>query len=246
MGLVGSVSVSLDASCRFHPQLYDGGMCNRYAPPRPEDVTRRWLPRQAVVNFPPGPIFPRARGPFIRADRQSAEPQRELVVGQWALVPWFAKSATLPYSTNNARYEELSAKASYKQPWARGQRCIIPADWFDEPCWETGRNVWWRFRRADGDPWGLAGLWSTWIDRATGEVVESYTMLTLNADHHPLMSRMHKPDPKLAADAQDKRSVVPIEPEDMDTWLFGSQEQARDLVRLAPTEVFAAGPADTL
>ena len=71
-------------------------------------------------------------------------------------------------------------------------------------------------------------------------------MLTLNADHHPLMSRMHKPDPKLAADAQDKRSVVPIEPEDMDTWLFGSQEQARDLVRLAPTEVFAAGPADTL
>ena len=221
-------------------------MCNRYAPPRPEDVTRRWLPRQAVVNFPPGPVFPRARGPFIRADRQSAEPQRELVVGQWALVPWFAKSATLPYSTNNARYEELSAKASYKQPWARGQRCIIPADWFDEPCWETGRNVWWRFRRADGDPWGLAGLWSTWIDRATGEVVESYTMLTLNADHHPLMSRMHKPDPKLAADAQDKRSVVPIEPEDVDTWLFGTQDQARDLVRLAPTEVFAAGPADTV
>ena len=206
-------------------------MCNRYAPPRPEDVTRQWLPRQAVVNFPPGPVFPRARGPFIRADRQSAEPQRELVVGQWALVPWFAKSATLPYSTNNARYEELSAKASYKQPWARGQRCIIPADWFEEPCWETGRNVWWRFRRADGDPWGLAGLWSTWIDRATGEVVESYTMLTLNADHHPLMSRMHKPDPKLAADAQDKRSVVPIEPEDVDTWLFGSQEQAREIGR---------------
>ena len=221
-------------------------MCNRYAPPRPENVTRRWLPRQAVVNFPPGPVFPRARGPFIRADRQSAEPQRELVVGQWALVPWFAKSATLPYSTNNARYEELSAKASYKQPWARGQRCIIPADWFDEPCWETGRNVWWRFRRADGDPWGLAGLWSTWIYRATGEVVESYTMLTLNADHHPLMSRMHKPDPKLATDAQDKRSVVPIEPEDVDTWLFGTQDQARDLVRLAPTEVFAAGPADTV
>lgn len=221
-------------------------MCNRYAPPRPEDVTRRWLPRQAVVNFPPGPVFPRARGPFIRAERQSAEPHRELVVGQWALVPWFAKSATLPYSTNNARYEELSAKASYKQPWARGQRCIIPADWFDEPCWETGRNVWWRFRRADGDPWGLAGLWSTWIDRATGEVVESYTMLTLNADHHPLMSRMHKPDPKLAADAQDKRSVVPIEPEDVDTWLFGTLEQARDLIRLAPVEVFSAGPADTV
>lgn len=220
-------------------------MCNRYAPPRPEDVTRRWLPRQAVVNFPPGPVFPRARGPFIRADRHCTTPQRELVVGQWALVPWFAKSATLPYSTNNARYEELAAKASFKQPWARGQRCIIPAEWFDEPCWETGRNVWWRFRRSDGDPWGLAGLWNTWVDRATGELVESYTLLTLNADAHPLMQRMHKPDPKLPADAQDKRSVIPVEPEDVDTWLFGTTEEARSLVRLAPVEVFAAGPAES-
>jgi putative SOS response-associated peptidase YedK len=213
-------------------------MCNRYAPPRPEDIVQRWQPRQTPVNFPPGPVFPRAAGPFIRRARDSALPERELVVGQWALVPWFAKSAKLPYSTNNARFEELAAKASYKQPWQRGQRCIIPADWFDEPCWESGRNVWWRFRRADGQAWGLAGLWNIWVDRASGEVVESYTMLTLNADSHPLMSRMHKPDPKLAADAQDKRSVVPIDLADVDTWLFGSEAEARQLVRLAEVEVF--------
>ena len=45
---------------------------------------------------------------------------------------------------------------------------------------------------------------------------ESYTMLTINADRHPLMSRMHKPDPEPPADHQDKRSVIPIEPEDWD------------------------------
>ena len=219
-------------------------MCNRYAPPRPEEVVRRWLPRQASVNFPPGPVFPRAQGPFIRAARDAAGPERELVVGQWALVPWFAKAAKLPYSTNNARFEELGAKASYRQPWARGQRCLIPAEWFDEPCWETGRNVWWRFRRADGDPFGLAGLWNTWVDRATGEVVESYTMLTLNADAHPLMRRMHKPDPALAPDAQDKRSVVAIEPEDVDTWLFGTVQEAAAVVRLTPESVFDARPVE--
>jgi putative SOS response-associated peptidase YedK len=196
------------------------------------------------VSFPPGPVFPRAPGPFIRAARHAAEPERELVVGQWALVPWFAKAARLPYSTNNARFEELSAKASYRQPWARGQRCLIPAEWFDEPCWETGRNVWWRFRRADGDPFGLAGLWNTWVDRATGEVVESYTMLTLNADAHPLMRRMHKPDPALAPDAQDKRSVVAIEPEDVDTWLFGTVQEAAAVVRLTPESVFDARPVE--
>ncbi|MFO5109049.1 SOS response-associated peptidase family protein, partial [Salmonella enterica subsp. enterica serovar Stanley] len=85
---------------------------------------------------------------------------RELVAGQWGLIPWFAKEPRLKFPTNNARSEELAQKASYKHPWARGQRCIIPATTFDEPCWETGKNVWWRFARADGDPWGLAGLWN--------------------------------------------------------------------------------------
>ncbi len=138
--------------------------------------------------------------------------------------------------------EELSAKASYKQPWARGQRCIIPAAAFYEPCWESGRHVPWRFTRADGQPWGLAGLWNTWVDRDSGEVVESYTMLTLNADAHPLMRRMHKPDPKLGPDEQDKRSVVPLRPADWDIWLHAPQAEVAALIRLAPAEDFLATP----
>ena len=59
-----------------------------------------------------------------------------------------------------------------------------------------GRKVWWRFRHADGDPWGLTGLWSTWTDKATDELVDGYTTLTLIADGHPIMSRMHEADPK--------------------------------------------------
>jgi putative SOS response-associated peptidase YedK len=225
-------------------------MCNRYAPPHQQDVAQRWLPRQAVVSFPAGPVFPRAPGPFIRAARRGpagapAEPGAlEAVVGLWGLVPWFAKSARLPYATNNARFEELASKASYRQPWARGQRCIIPAEWFDEPCWETGRNVWWRFRRADGQAWALAGLWNTWVDPTSGEIVESYTMLTLNADAHPLMSRMHKPDPALPTDRQDKRSVVVLRPQDEAIWLHGSPAEAAAVVGLAPVHDFDAGPVD--
>ena len=75
-------------------------------------------------------------------------------------------------------------------------------------------------------------------------MVESYTMLTLNADEHPLMSRMHKPDPKLGPEAQDKRSVVPIELEGVDAWLHGTPQQAQALVRLTPAEGFDAGPVD--
>jgi putative SOS response-associated peptidase YedK len=68
------------------------------------------------------------------------------------------KAAKLAYSTNNARSEELADKATYKHPWNRGQRCIIPAQSFDEPNWESGKNEWWTFRRTDGAPLGLAGL----------------------------------------------------------------------------------------
>ena len=187
-------------------------------------------------------VFPRGTGAFVRRSQDDTGYSRELVAGTWGLIPWFAKEPRLKFPTNNARSEELAAKASYKHPWARGQRCIIPAMTFDEPNWESGKNVWWRFARADGDPWGLAGLWNVWTDPATGEVHESYTMLTINADAHPLMSRMHKPDPKLRADRQDKRSVIPVELADVDQWLAGTVAEASELLRIPPVDVFDAAP----
>lgn len=73
---------------------------------------------------------------------------------------------------------------------------------------------------------------------------ESYSMLTINADAHPLMSRMHKPDPKkLAVDKQDKRSVIPLEADDYDQWLTGTVGAAQALLRLSPVGLFDAGPA---
>lgn len=219
-------------------------MCNRYTPPKELEIEREWhVGNRNPMRWWDEVLFPRGQGAFIRRAKDDAGFSRELVVGQWGLIPWFAKEPKLKYPTNNARSEELADKASYKLPWARGQRCIIPAADFDEPNWETGKNVWWRFRRADDHPWGLAGLWNTWVDKATGEVHESYTMLTINADGHPLMSRMHKPDPKLGPDEQDKRSVIPIELTDVDAWLAGTQQQAVELLRVPVVELFSAGPA---
>lgn len=216
-------------------------MCNRYVSPTEAAIEREWAIGRANPNrWWNEVLFPQSTGPFIRRKRGDSGYSRELAAGKWGLIPWFAKEAKLKYQTNNARSEELAAKASYKLPWARGQRCIIPAESFDEPCWETGKNVWWRFKRADGTPWGLAGLWNVWVDPATGEEIESYTMLTINADAHPLMGRMHKPDPKLGPDQQDKRSVIPIEAGDVDQWLAGTMAQAQELLRLAPVEIFEA------
>lgn len=219
-------------------------MCNRYETPEEREIERFWrVGRQNPGRWWDEVVFPRGKGVFIRRAKDDPGYSRELVAGQWGLIPWFAKEPRLKYPTNNARSEELAAKASYKHPWARGQRCIIPASSFDEPNWESGKNIWWRFRRADGDPWGLAGLWNIWTDKATGELHESYTMLTMNSDAHPLMRRMHKPDPRLGPDEQDKRSVIPIDLADVDQWLTGTVAEAQALLNLPPVETFEAGPA---
>lgn len=189
-------------------------------------------------------IGPWQQGPFVRAGRGDVD------VGQWGLIPWFAKSRRptgqggRPISTNNARVETIATAPTFKGPWAKGQRCIVPAEDFDEPYWGTGKNIWWRFARADGTPWALAGLWSEWTDTATGEVVLSYTMLTQNCDAHPILSHMHKPDPSLPADKQDKRTVVPLERGDWDQWLHGTKEQAMELVKVPPCELIAHAAAD--
>jgi putative SOS response-associated peptidase YedK len=182
---------------------------------------------------------PLGEGPFIRA--RNGEP--ELVVGTWALVgDNDKKPINRPRMTNCARWEGIAQKPTYKGSWLRGQRCLIPAERFDYPTWESGKNEWWTFRRADGQPWHLAGIWNTWTSPKTGEVFESYSMLTQNCDTHLLLSRFHKPEPTLAPDAQDKRTVVPLEMGDFRTWLNGTNEEAARLVRLPPVDLYDAVP----
>jgi len=215
-------------------------MCTRYITPDQAAIERAWEigrrnhPRWAAE------LFPRAQWPFLRTRNGGVI---DLIVGTWGLIPTWSKTTKLSYSTSNCRSEEATAKPTFRDAWRTGQRCIIPAVSFDEPCWETGKNVWWRFRRADGQPWGLAGIWNTWLNRATGEVVESYTMLTVNADSHPLMARMHKPDPRLPPDQQDKRSVVAIGQANLEQWLQGTIEEAERLLKPPPMELIEAGPA---
>jgi putative SOS response-associated peptidase YedK len=216
-------------------------MCNRYRPASVtfiRDVFGFTLLEEGYAQA----IGPLQRGPFIVPGRA--------LVGQWGLIPQGSttrrpsRADGKPISTNNCRRETVASAWSFRGPWARGQRCLIPALDYDEPYWGTGKNIWWRFARADGQPWALAGLWSQWADPLNGEVVPSYTVLTQNCDGHPLLRRFHKPDPRLPVDRQDKRTVVAIEREHWDQWLRGSIEQAETLIQLPGSELFKHGSAD--
>lgn len=85
-----------------------------------------------------------------------------------------------------------------------------------------------RIERADGVDLGIAGLWETWRNPA-GELVYSYTMLTINDDEHPMMRNYHRPGDK-------KRMVVILSRRLYDPWLDATVEQSMDFMRPFPAD----------
>jgi putative SOS response-associated peptidase YedK len=242
-------------------------MCNLYTVPSADEFEKYMRQLDSVLDldepdWPTKPVGPFGVGAFVRPHGAGLK----VVIGQWGLIrpgqperidhiqpkAVAGKKPPAPKarSTNNARIEGIDTKPTFAPAWRNGQRCLIPAAWYAEPNWETGRNIWWHLRRADGQPWMLAGLWSEWVDPQTGEVVPNFTMITCNCDFHPLLGRLHRPerDPKtgevLPADRQDKRSLVHVAPGNWAAWLTGTNDAARALVQPPPAEAF--DPADAL
>ena len=194
-------------------------------------------------------MAPLLRGPIVRK-RPGSERSAQIVIAQWGMVPP-GSTTNVPrgkdgkrLNTVNARRETLDKLYTYRGPWRRGQRCIIPAEFFVEPYWGKGHHIAWALARADGGPWGLAGLWSEWTSPDTGEILVNFTMVTQNCDDHPLLKYFHRPDLKRPPHMQDKRTPVPIQQGDWDTWLFGSLGEAEALIKLLPASEYRHGPRD--
>jgi putative SOS response-associated peptidase YedK len=109
----------------------------------------------------------------------------------------------------------VATKPSFRNAWKRNQFCIVPAENFFEPCYETGKPVRWRISAAEGTPLGIAGIWEWRACDPDGLPLLSFSMLTINADGHPLISRLHKP-------GDEKRMLVLLEPQQYQGWLEGA------------------------
>lgn len=66
-------------------------------------------------------------------------------------------------------------------------------------------------------------------------MVFSFSMLTINADAHPLMRQFHRP-------GEEKRSLVVIDEARADEWLSASPDQARTLLQPIEVDQFNARP----
>ncbi len=73
-------------------------------------------------------VAPTTFQPVIRNSRDGAV--RELLLMRWGLVPFFAKSPAdfKGFSTFNAKAETVTTQATWREPFKRGRRCLVPAD----------------------------------------------------------------------------------------------------------------------
>ena len=79
----------------------------------------------------------------------------------------------------------------------------------------------------------MAGLWRAW-EEENGLRRYSFTQITINADEHPFMKRMHKPN-------DEKRNLVIIPEADYDAWLScKNPELARTFLKNYPAELMRA------
>jgi putative SOS response-associated peptidase YedK len=165
---------------------------------------------------------------------------RELAAGQFGLVPRWVKSASDAKLRSsklvNARSETVTTSNNFRDAWLAGQRCIVPMMAFMEDDLRSGKAVPTRIARVDGKPMAVAGLWETWTG-AAGEVITSYTLLTVNANSHALMSRYQQP-------GNEKRMLVILNEGAVDAWLSARPEKAREFMRAYPANWLTANPVE--
>jgi len=177
-------------------------------------------------------IYPTYPAPFIYLD--NGKPKCELA--QFGLVPhWATDKKKFGLRTYNARSETVHEKPSYRSAWKERRYGLAIMESFYEPNWETGKAIRWRIKRADQQPTAVASIWERIIDKETGEILFSFSMLTINADGHGIMKHFHKPN-------DEKRSIVVLNESQYLPWLHADQNQAREMLQLSH-EGFLVGEA---
>lgn len=167
-------------------------MCGRFLNRTPASETARIFgATNPLPNYGPRyNIAPTQEAPVVRylADAK----MRSLDNLRWGLVPFWAKDIKIGYSLINAMAETVAEKPAYREAF-KSRRCIVPADGFYE--WQKlgpKEKQPYCIGMTDESPFGFAGLWERWHDKAGGNDLLSFTIITTtpNAVCAPIHNRM--------------------------------------------------------
>jgi len=201
-------------------------MCGRFvSKAKKEEIEKEFKVEISDGNLPV-PRYNIAPSQRIAAVAE-IENEREISLFKWGLVPHWAKDESIGNKLINARAETLTEKPSFREAFAR-RRCIIPVSGFYE--WmraAKGAKQPFYFYLKEKEVFGFAGLWEEWLDKETGELTETCTIITTEANEvlkpvHDRMPVILKSDsyeewlnPKIKDTAKLQNQLVPYPANEM-------------------------------
>jgi len=136
---------------------------------------------------------------------------QEIRLYTWGLIPYWIRDAQkaneIRMKTFNARCESLTEKASFRSILGQ-KRCLVLVNGFYE--WQTQEKskIPYYIGLNDEAAIALAGLYDKWVNIATGEIFDTFTIVTTRAN--PLLEIIHN---------LKKRMPVILTDEDQKRWL---------------------------
>ncbi|WP_395049340.1 SOS response-associated peptidase [Flavobacterium sp.] len=127
----------------------------------------------------------------------------------WGLIPAWSKDSAIQKYTLNAKIETVNEKPSFKN--SVNKRCLVIANGYFEWKWldPKGKNKQkYEIELPNEELFAFAGLYAHWVDKNTGELKNTYTILTTEAS--PLLAEIHN---------HNKRMPIVLKHEDEKKWL---------------------------
>jgi putative SOS response-associated peptidase YedK len=161
--------------------------------------------------------------------------ERVFAMMRFGLVPAWAKSVkdAGKYSLINAKGEEIETKRSYSQAFQR-RRCILPVSGFYE--WKRDGKLKRPFaiHFKNNRIISIAAVWEHWKSGETGEVVDSFAVITTGPNS--FMESIHN------------RMPVILDEKDENSWLDQATDMkaAKALLKPCPSEWLEAHEVSTL
>ena len=163
-------------------------MCGRYSIASPDQLGTfyffeyDWEAISPNYNAAPGQNLP------VAVRDNSNYTIREM---RWGLIPHWAKDKNIGYKMINARAETILDKPTWKGA-VRHHRCLVPANGFYEWQKTDSGKVPFFIHPKDRDMFSFAGVFSEWTDIETGEILETFSIITTSANDEmkPIHDRM--------------------------------------------------------
>jgi putative SOS response-associated peptidase YedK len=143
----------------------------------------------------------------------------ELVPMRWWLTPYWAKEMSAKYAMFNARSETVANSPAFREPF-RKRRCVVPVSGFYEWARSGSQKLPYYLTAHEAAGLLLAGVWDRWHNPESGELLESFAVLTCPANER--LKFVHKRQPVMLSMADAHRWLDPALPASDRNELFDS------------------------